>query len=430
MSHKKKLAIFGGKKSIKKKFKKFNTYDLSELKAATKVIQSGVLSNFLAAKGKFSAGGKYVREFEKKIEKHFNVKRAIVVNSWTSGLIIAVGALDVEPGDEIITTPWTMSATATAILHWNCIPVFADIEPDTFCIDPKSIEKLITSKTKAILSVDIFGQSADMFKINKLAKKYNLKVISDSAQAPGSFFKNKFTGTLSDIGGYSLNYHKHIHTGEGGILVTNSLKLAKRMSLLRNHAESVIDKNSKLNNMIGYNFRLGEIESAIGIEQLNKLNKIIKNRSQIAKKISNELKNLKGLQIPVVRKNCTHVFYVYAMIIDEKITKVSRDTIYKALVKEGIDCLSKKYANLHLLPLFQKKIAYGTKHFPWVVGNQKSNVSYKKGICPVAENMNLKKYLGYELCRFEMNKKEVNLFVNAFKKVWANLEYLKKIDKR
>ena len=426
---KKKLAIFGGKKVISKRFKKFNTYNNKELQAASKVIKSGFLSEFLATKGKYSQGGKYVRKFEKKIEDYFKVRKAIVVNSWTSGLIVAIGALDVEPGDEIITTPWTMCATATAILHWNCIPVFADIEPDTFCIDPNSIEKVITSKTKAILAVDIFGQSADMNKINKIAKKYSLKVISDSAQAPGSLFKNKFSGTLADIGGYSLNYHKHFHTGEGGILVTNNLQLAKRMNLLRNHAEAVIDKSEKLNNMIGYNFRLGEIECAIGIKQLKKLKNIIKNRISIEKKINNELKKLKGLQIPKVRKNCTHVYYVYAMIIDENITKVSRDTIYKALVKEGINCLSKNYANLHLLPLFQKKIAYGFKHFPWVIDSKKSKISYEKGICPVAEKLNSKTYLGYELCQFEMDRKEINLFLKAFKKVWANLENLKKIDK-
>ena len=162
MKNKNKLAIFGGSRLILKKFKKFNTYNYKELNAATKVIKSGNLSQYLGAAGKYFYGGKFVRTFEKKIEKYFGVKRAIVVNSWTSGLIAAVGSLDVEPGDEIITAPWTMCASATAILHWNCIPVFADVEPDTFCIDPASVTKLITKKTKAILSIDIAGQSADM----------------------------------------------------------------------------------------------------------------------------------------------------------------------------------------------------------------------------------------------------------------------------
>ena len=148
-----------------------------------------------------------------------------------------------------------------AILHWNAIPVFADIDPITYCIDPISIEKNISHKTKAIMAVDIGGQSADMNSINSIAKKYNLKVICDTAQAPGAMFEDSYAGTLADIGGYSLNYHKHIHTGEGGVLVTNDDNLAKTQ-LIRNHAEAVVgDMGFKdLTNMIGHNFRLGEIE--------------------------------------------------------------------------------------------------------------------------------------------------------------------------
>ena len=171
-----------------------------------------------------------------------------------------------------------MCATATAILHWNAIPVFADIEEDTFCISPESIERNISPYTKAIISVDIGGHPANTKEINKIADKYNLRVISDTAQAPGALNRGKFAGTLTDIGGYSLNYHKHIHTGEGGILVTNDDFLAERMYLIRNHAEASVEaidlKN--ISNMIGHNFRLGEIECAIGIEQLKNLTFLFK----------------------------------------------------------------------------------------------------------------------------------------------------------
>ena len=206
---------------------------------------------------------------KKNVKKYFNVKHCITVNSWTSGLITAIGAIGIEPGDEVILPPWTMCACAAAILHWNAIPVFADIEKKTFCIDPDSIIKNISNKTKAILAVDIFGHSANMNEIMSIAKKYNLKVISDSAQSPGAIYKGNFAGTIADIGGFSLNYHKHIHTGEGGILVTNDDMLAKKMQLIRNHAEAVMPdmNNADLSNMVGHNFRLGEIECAIGIEQ-------------------------------------------------------------------------------------------------------------------------------------------------------------------
>ena len=142
--------------------------------------------------------------------KYFGVKHAITVNSWTSGLIAAIGALEIEPGDEVILPTWTMCACAIAILNWNAIPVFADIDPNTYCIDPVSIEANITPNTKAIMAVDIFGHSADMDTIMSIAKKHDIKVISDSAQSPGALYKGKYTGTLAHIGGYSLNYHNNV----------------------------------------------------------------------------------------------------------------------------------------------------------------------------------------------------------------------------
>ena len=236
------------------KFKKYNTIGSKELIAASNVIKSGELSGFLGSSGNGFLGGKKVREFENKIEKYFKVKYAVTFNSWTSGLIACVASLDVAPGDEIIVTPWSMCATATAILHLNCIPVFVDIEEKTYNLDPKKIEQKISKKTKAIMVADIFGHSCDIKKINKIAKKYNLKVICDSAQAIGSKVGKKYTGTMADLGGFSFNYHKHIHTGEGGVVVTNN-KIYYRLCLIRNHGEAVV-KTQSLNNIIGYNFRL------------------------------------------------------------------------------------------------------------------------------------------------------------------------------
>ena len=234
-----KLSLLGGTKIIKYKFKKFNTINKLEINAATKVLKSGNLSNFLGTNSKNFYGGTNVRKLENAFKSYFKVKFAISVNSWTSGLIAAIGSLDIEPGDEIILPTWTMSACASAILNWNAIPVFADIEDKTFCIDPESIKKNISKKTKAILAVDIFGHSANLGEIKKIAKKYKLKIISDTAQAPGALYKGKFAGTISDIGGFSFNYHKHIHCGEGGMIVTNNIRLARRAMLIRNHAESV-----------------------------------------------------------------------------------------------------------------------------------------------------------------------------------------------
>lgn len=402
-------------------FKKYNSFNKKEVAAAAKVVKTGILSDYLASWGPKFRGGKYVKLFEAKLAKYFNVKYAITVNSWTSGLITSIAALDIEPGDEIIVSPLTMSASAAAILHCNAIPVFADIEQDTFCIDPKSIEKKISKRTKAILTIDIYGQSCDMDAINKIAKKNKLKVICDAAQAIGSKYKNYFTGTMGDIGGFSLNRHKHIHTGEGGVLVTNNKKLADRMFMIRNHAELIVkDKGEKkINNLVGFNFRLGEIECAIGIEQLKKLNFLIKNRIKIAKALDLRLRKFKGLITPKVRKNCTHVYYYYVIKIEKIFFKVGRDKIIKLLNKEGIYGLGKGYSNLHFLPLYQKKIAFGKKHFPWTAN--KRYISYKRGICPISEKLEKDQVIDFKLCLFDLSLSDINNIEKIFKKVWKKI---------
>jgi perosamine synthetase len=419
------LAFSGGDKLISKIFTPYNSIGSDEIAAAKKVLDSGVLSKFVGAWHPDFYGGPKVQEFERECEKYFNVKHAVSINSWTSGLIAAIGAIGIEPGDEIIVSPWTMSASATAILHWNAIPVFADIEDETFNIDINSIEKNISPYTKAILAVDIFGHSADIDSLRSIADKYNLKIISDTAQSPGAFYKGKLAGTLSDIGGYSLNYHKHIHTGEGGILVTNDSDLADRMQLIRNHAEAVVgNKGTKnLNNMIGYNFRLGEIESAIGIEQLKKLSKFVSKRQMLAKQLTEGLSCLDGLRPPVVKLGCTHSYYVYPILIDSNLLSLSAEKISLALKAEGV-LVTSSYQNLHLLPMYQNKIAYGSHGFPWTSDICKRDIDYSIGICPVAEKLNISSYLGLPMCVFDYTEDDVSLIIQAFHKVWSNMNEL------
>lgn len=422
-----KLALLGGPKTITGTFKAYNPIGAEEVQAAKDVIESGVLSKFIGAWHEDFLGGPKVREFERDCAAYFGVKHAITVNSWTSGLIAAVGAIGIEPGDEVIVPPWTMCASATAILHWNAIPVFADIEPDTFCLDPKSVEANITPYTKAIMAVDIFGHSANMDALMDIARRHNLKVISDTAQAPGALYKGKYAGTLADVGGFSLNYHKHIHTGEGGVLVTNDDKIAERLQLLRNHAEAVVgDKGvTDLSNMVGYNFRLGEIECAIGIEQLKKLDGFVASRQRAAKRLNACLTGLPGLRTPVVEAGCTHAYYVYPMVLDIEQLQVPRATILAALQAEGVQGLAGRYQNVHLLPIFQKKIAYGSSGFPWNSELCKREVSYAKGICPVAEEMNDRDYLGLAMCMHELDDADIDLVAQAFHKVWSQLAILR-----
>jgi dTDP-4-amino-4,6-dideoxygalactose transaminase len=200
------LALFGASPVIARPFERFNSVGEEEAQAAADVVRSGVLSAYIGARGDYFMGGEKVRAFEAQAADYFGVKHAIAVNSWTSGLIAAVGAIGLEPGDEVITTPWTMAATATAVLHWNGIPVFADIDRSSFNIDPASVERLISPRTRAIVAVDIFGQSANMAALAEIAQRHKLRLISDTAQAPGARYRGHYAGTLADIGGYSLNY--------------------------------------------------------------------------------------------------------------------------------------------------------------------------------------------------------------------------------
>ena len=423
-----KLALLGGPAIIKQPFKNYNPIGAEEVQAAKEVIESGVLSQFIGAWHPDFLGGPRVKEFEAQCASYFGVKHAITVNSWTSGLIASVGAIGIQPGDEVIVPPWTMCASATAILHWNAIPVFADIDPVTFCLDPKSVEANITPHTKAIMAVDIFGQSAEMDVLMAIAKRYALKVISDTAQAPGAIFKGKYAGTLADVGGFSLNYHKHIHTGEGGIVVTNDDIIAQRLQLIRNHAEAVVEGMgvSDLTNMIGYNFRLGEIECAIGISQLKKLQRFVESRNRVATRLNEKLADLPGLKTPSVLEGCSHVYYVYGMVLDTKLLGVKREVLIKALEAEGVKGLSNGYQNIHLLPIFQNKVAYGSKGFPWSSDICHRDVTYEKGICPVAEKLHDETYIGFAMCLHDLTESDVDLIGKAFSKVWDFLPELRK----
>lgn len=420
------LAIHGGQPTIDYEMKRYNTIGKEEVQAALEVIESGNLSQFLGAWHPDFYGGPRIREFEAIVAEHFSVKYALTVNSWTSGLIAAVGAIGIEPGDEVILTPFTMSACATAILHWNGIPVFADIDPVTFCIDPESVEKLIGPHTKAIMAVDIFGHPSDTSRLMDLAQAHGLKVISDSAQAPGAMVNNKYAGTMTDIGGFSLNHHKHIHTGEGGLVVTDDDDLAERVALIRNHGEAVMAGIGRrdFDNMLGYNFRMGEIEAAIGIEQMKKLDSLIISRVELADRLTEKLQHLPGLSVPHPPPGIRHAYYVYPMTIDSEILGVNRGKLVEAITAENVPGLVGGYTNIHLLPIFQKKIAYGKAGFPWSAFPSRNANGYERGICPVAEELHSETFMQLAMCFYDLTFSDVDAISDAFEKVWSQLEDL------
>ena len=409
------------------KFKKFNTIGTEEKKSVMKVMDTGMLSPFIGAWsfnkeiGGFY-GGKYLQKFEKKLSNYFNVKYAIGVNSWTSGLIVALGAIDIEPGDEVIVSPWTMCAGATCVLHWSAIPIFADINEKTFNLDPVDVEKKITKRTKAIIVPEIFGHPIDILAFKKISKKYKIKIITDNAQSIYSKFKKRFTSTFFDVGGLSFNYHKHINTGEGGAIFTNSKKIAEKCYLIRNHGEAVVEgqKFKNINNIVGYNFRLGEIEASIGIEQLKKLKKIVISRRMYASQLSDGLRNLNGIHVPITLKNYSHSFYYYGIRLDEKLSDKKIKQIKKKIREKKLPIYF-GYQNIHRLPIFLKKIAYGTKGFPWNLNSYHNKISYRKSICPIAEKLHNKYFLAIPLCAYDFNEKNIKYIIKIFKQIWNDL---------
>lgn len=428
-----KLAINGGKKFRAEPFPAYNTIGEEEEKAVLRVLRSGKLSTYLGAWHDDFYGGSEVQALEKEWAEYFNVKHAISVNSATSGLYAAIGAIGINPGDEVIVSSYTMSASATAILMYGGIPVFADIEEDYYCLDVNSIKDKITSKTKAIMVVDIFGQPYDADAINALAKEYGLKVIEDAAQAPGAKYEDKYAGTLGNIGVFSLNYHKHIHCGEGGIIVTDDDELALKLQLIRNHAEAVIggkgyDDKNELVNMVGFNYRMTEIEASIAREQLRKLPILSEERIANVKYLEEGLSKIPAISCAKVRDKSTHAYYVDVLTFDSTLADgIHRNKFIDAVKAELPNTLLREdsavllgygYAKpLYLLPLYQEKIAFGNQGYPFSLSN---NTNYDKGICPITEDMHYNKLISHEFMRPGMEKKDLNDVISAFEKVWIN----------
>jgi len=320
-----------------------------EINAVVEVLKSGML-----------ASGKEVEAFEKEFAQYLGAKHAVAVANGTAALDVALKTLKIGPGDEVITTPFTFIASANSILFQGARPVFADIDPKTYNLDPNDVLEKITDKTKAIVVVHLYGQPANMKVFKEIAEDYKLYLIEDCAQAHGAEFEGQKVGTFGDIAAFSFYPTKNMTTGEGGMVVTNNDELAKKADLIRNHGQA----EKYLHVELGYNLRMTNIAAAIGRAQLKKLEGWNEKRIENAKLLSEGIKKIDGLTPPYVDPRVKHVFHQYVIRVEEEFP-LSRDELMIKLREKGIGSAVHYPMPVHQQPLYQK-------------------LGYSKNICPNA----------------------------------------------
>ena len=326
-------------------------------------------------KSTFLTTGPKVAEFEEAIKEVTGAKYAVTVNSGTAALHAACYAAGISSADEVITTPITFAATCNCVLYFGGKPVFCDIDPNTWNIDPDKIEDLITSKTKAIIPVHYTGQPCEMEKIRKIAKKHNLIVIEDAAHALGASYRDMPIGSISDMTCFSFHAVKHITTGEGGCVTTNREDIYKKLQLFRSHGITKDSEQFQANEdlpepwyyeqqFLGFNYRLTDIQAALGVSQIKKLPAFIERREEIAAayfEAFSPLAELGKMTLPTILKHAVHAWHIFVI----KVNPEQRSQIFQSLIEKGLG------VNLHYIPVYLH---------PYY-----QRLGYQKGLCPEAE---------------------------------------------
>jgi len=287
--------------------------------------------------GWISSSGKYVKKFEEEFARYCGVKHGISCCNGTTALHLAIQALRLRKGDEVIIPNFTMIASAFAVCYAGAIPVFVDADRETWNIDPAKIEEKITPKTKAIMVVHIYGNPCEMNQINEIAKKYNLKIIEDAAEAHGAEYEGKKCGSLSDVACFSFFANKIITTGEGGMVVTNDDEIAKKCRYYKNLCFPLDSPRNYTHEDIGANYRMSNLHAAIGLAQTEKIEDYVEMRIKNNSLYEKFLKGIKGIIFPVSRNNVKNVFWMNGIVVDEKEFGMNRDDLMKKLAEEGID---------------------------------------------------------------------------------------------
>lgn len=372
------LAINGGPKVKATPFGTGKRFGLEEAKELLEALEQNTL---------FYHFGKKVKTFLNDFNDMYEVKYSVAASSGTAAIHIALGAAGVTVGDEVITSPITDQGTLVGILYQNAIPVFADLDPHTYNLDPASVEARITERTKAIVVVHLAGNPADMDALTAIARKHNLKVIEDCAQSYLTRYKGRLAGTIGDYGCFSTNDFKHISTGDGGMVTVNSGDEADFRT-----AHAFADKNyerfggtvSRDLHYLAPNYRMTELQGAVGIAQLKKLPSICKTRTAYGDRITAGITGLQGITPHKVESGNTCTYWFYMLRLDESKLTCSREQFSKALAAEGISNQAGYIPDVvYMQPLFQNRQAYRESHFPFDL----TGITYERGLCPHAESI-------------------------------------------
>ena len=432
-----KLALQGGTPVRTKPWQLNLTLGKEETDAAVRALQQGLISMFEGSAQPdppFSFwGGPRVRELEEAWASFYKTRFGVSMNSATSGLIAAIGALGIGYGDEVIVSPYTMSAAATAPLVYGAIPVFADVT-DAGSLDPASVAARITPRTKGIIVVHQFGIPAEMDRILELAARHNLKVVEDCAQAHGALYKGRPVGTLGDIGVFSLNVNKTIQSGEGAVCLTGDEQLRHRLALIRNHAEAVVEGAGvqELTNLLGFNFRMTEVTAAIALEQLKKLERLNTERLELVETLSRALAGHPFLVPPPAcahaasgercASGCRSTYYMVPVRFLEEKAGLERAEFIRMLEAEGTPFSAGYVKPLYRLPLFQKKSLFKQGYPFEAPANRESKPDYRAGSCPNTEKLYYKEMLINEYVRPPHTRDDISDIAAAVKKVTAALK--------
>ena len=307
-----------------------------------------------------SSKGKYVEEFERRFAEYCGCKYGISTTSGTTALHLALASLGIRNGDEVIIPAFTMISTANAVVYCGAKPVLVDAEPETWNMDVDQIAEKVTSRTKAIMPVHIYGHPCDMDPILEIAEDHNLYVIEDAAEAHGAEYKGRKAGGIGDVGCFSFYANKIITTGEGGMVVTNDKKVAERAMMLKDLAFSKERRFSHTD--LGFNYRMTNIQAAIGLAQLEKIDELVERRRKNAMLYNKLLEDVEGVRLPVEKEWAKNVYWMYSIIIEDDFG-MSRDELMKELAKRGIETRT-FFIPMHQQPVFQKMGLFKGERYP------------------------------------------------------------------